>query len=226
MRGKHLRVGVVGCGNWGSNHIQTYSNMGHDVVTCDLDGNHRYRISDVMYQHEPLSAVSICTPHAYLAFEAVKALMYGVPCLIEKPVATSLMDALKIKATSEELDVLAMPAFIERFNPYLQELDAKSLTFMRMGPNAGRPLIWDLLIHDIDLAFHLGVEACTFDCAFSDESNWKWRSVGTQHTFHDGEALREEIQHFINCVNGEEQLRVTMEDAVRAVQVAEQIQNS
>jgi len=209
-----MRVGVVGCGYWGSKHIVNLARLNVDIVTCDINGTRNYRSSETMYRSEQLDAVTICTPHISLATEALNAIKHEVPTLVEKPMATNSFDALKIKAASEATGVLVMPGFIERFNA---NLTSSNHTLIRKGPPfKHRTLIWDLLIHDIDLARYLNMETATFDCGWSEQK---------QRTFHDdGDSLYRELRHFLRCVRGLEKPIVTVDDGVQAVVILEQIQ--
>ena len=208
-----VKVGVVGCGYWGTKHIVNLRRLGVNVVTCDVDGTQDYKSSDDMYRHEQLDAVTICTSHQSLVTEALKAINHRVPALVEKPLATNSFDAWKIKAASEAVNSLVMPGFIERFNA---NLTSSNHTLIRKGPPfKDRDLIWDLLIHDIDLARFLHMEVATFDCAWSTQK---------RRTFHDdGDSLYRELKHFLRCVKGFEKPLVTVDDAVQAVIIAENV---
>lgn len=211
-----MKVGVVGCGYWGNKHIINLQRLNVNIVACDVDGTRDYQSSKQMYRRERLDAVTICTPHRILVAEALKAIIHGVPALVEKPMATNSVDAWKIKAACEDNGTLVMPGFIERFNA---NLSSSNHTLTRKGPPfKDRTLIWDLLIHDLDLARYLNMEVATFDCAWSTQK---------QRTFHDdGDSLFRELKHFLRCVQGIEKPLVTVDDGVQAVILAEQIQRN
>jgi predicted dehydrogenase len=92
-------------------------------------------------------------------------LQSGIPLLIEKPLAASLTDATALLSLSQRLGVPVTCGFVERHNPAvrtaIEQLDGpvRHLIALRHSPPAGRPMstvIWDLLIHDLDLALMIG----------------------------------------------------------------------
>lgn len=85
----------------------------------------------------------------------------GIPLLVEKPVASELIDVRRVCAAAERDHVALSCGFVERFNPVVstvQELiddDPIHIVSLRHSPSAPRmtnSVIHDLLIHDIDLA--------------------------------------------------------------------------
>ncbi|MFT5679362.1 MAG: putative dehydrogenase [Myxococcota bacterium] len=92
------------------------------------------------------------TTHAALALPLLSA---GVPCLIEKPLAASLVDATALAAFPH----LAV-GHVERFNPALPVgVRPRFFEAQRLSPFSARgtdvDVIADLMIHDIDLALSM-----------------------------------------------------------------------
>jgi len=88
----------------------------------------------------------------------------GLPLLIEKPMATSSADIEALCALAEARNLPLMCGFVERFNAVIATLSAglegELLHLMTLrhspgSPTAGSSVIWDLLIHDIDLVLRL-----------------------------------------------------------------------
>ena len=59
----------------------------------------------------------VCTPSIYHAEVALKAIAAGKHVFVEKPIATTLQDGLRIVAAAREAGVKLMVGHIERFNP-------------------------------------------------------------------------------------------------------------
>jgi len=88
---------------------------------------------------------------------ALPLLEAGVPCLVEKPLASSIEDAGRLAAFPH-----CLPGHVERFNPVFHALGGARPRFMqaeRMAPPSGRSgdvdVVHDLMIHDLDLAIWL-----------------------------------------------------------------------
>lgn len=90
----------------------------------------------------------------------------SIPTLIEKPVASSLEGALRIKSLADHYKVKGVVGFIERCNPVVRALreeirNAKiySISITRVGPFPPRikdvGVLVDLSVHDIDLVSFL-----------------------------------------------------------------------
>ena len=106
-----ISIGVVGFGFMGSTLSQIVMKSLRDrariVAVCDTDDSalerarslgqvSLYKSIDDMLEKESLDAVIIATPPAYHAEQAVKALRRGLYVLLEKPMATSLEQAMEI----------------------------------------------------------------------------------------------------------------------------------
>jgi predicted dehydrogenase len=85
----------------------------------------------------------------------------GVPFLVEKPITDSLETTVKLLELSKQANLVMSCGFVERFNPAvqtaLQMMDEPmkhmlSVRHSPFNPRATASVIYDLLIHDIDLA--------------------------------------------------------------------------
>ncbi|MEM0349269.1 MAG: Gfo/Idh/MocA family oxidoreductase [Candidatus Caldarchaeum sp.] len=127
-------VAVVGAGFWGVNHIRVLKELGEAevVAVCDVDierarkaaarfgvGN-TYSDVDTMLKETHPDAVTICTPSTTHAELALKLLDHGCDLLIEKPMASTVDEAVKILEKNRESGRVVMVGFIERFNPAVQ----------------------------------------------------------------------------------------------------------
>ncbi len=104
-----LRVGVIGVGRMGQEHLRRLSGIEGAVVTAVADineplarqqseryGARAYSDAEAMLEAEELGALVIATPGNCHREHAEMALVAGLPFLLEKPVAISMDDALAI----------------------------------------------------------------------------------------------------------------------------------
>lgn len=170
-----LRVGVIGCGHMGSNHVRILSEelCFEFVGIYDKSERQAEKISEQFHVKafktpeellEETEAVVIAVPsflHREMAFLAAE---HHVHALVEKPIALNVSDAeLIVKRFREEKLKLAV-GHVERFNPVIIELE-KILNFAqvffmeahRYSPFSGSgritdtSVVEDLMVHDIDL---------------------------------------------------------------------------
>lgn len=169
-----LRVGLVGCGFWGSNHARVYGEL-EDlcelVAVCDVDETRAYKLARKyrckpyrsyreMFETEKLDAVSICTPsttHFTVAYEAAER---GLNILVEKPMCTTVEQASKLVEKAESEGVLLMPGHIECFNPGVRRV--KSLIADgRLGDilmvSARRVSFWPERIGDVGIVMDTAI---------------------------------------------------------------------
>jgi UDP-N-acetylglucosamine 3-dehydrogenase len=181
---EQLRIGVIGCGRMGAFHIRNYANIdcAHLVAVADPDEASRRRALGAMEVNEyanwrdmiefgadELDAVSIACPSEFHATVALEALHAGLHVLVEKPIATTLPDALRMRGAAMEADRKLMVGHVERFNPAvakLRQLVAEGRLGQvyrahttRVGPLPTRiqdtGVAIDLATHDLDVMQHV-----------------------------------------------------------------------
>lgn len=178
MSNKSLRVGLIGLGRMGQNHLRVLSLLkGVElafVADADLAVAQRFGaqfdvpgVSDVDPVLASADAVVICTPtvtHAdYIRMVAGKVRNI----FVEKPLADTLEEASRVARFAAEKGLNVQVGFIERFNPAVQSLKQVldkserviSIDFTRTNKLSARitdvDVVTDLMIHDIDLALYL-----------------------------------------------------------------------
>ena len=178
MSNKSLRVGLIGLGRMGQNHLRVLSLLkGVELVfIADTDLTVAQRlgaqynvnyVSDINSVLDSADAVVICTPtvtHAdYIRLTAVKVRNI----FVEKPLAHTLEQAKAVARLVVEYNLNLQVGFIERFNPAVQSLKQVlckserviSIDFTRTNKLSARitdvDVVTDLMIHDIDLALYL-----------------------------------------------------------------------
>ena len=170
-----LRVGVIGCGHMGRNHVRILSEefCFELVGIYDKSEKQAEKISEQFHVKafktpeellEEIEAVVIAVPsslHREMAFLAAE---YHVHTLVEKPVALNVPDAELIVNKFREGNLKLAVGHVERFNPVIAELEkilnSAQVFFMearRYSPFSGSgritdtSVVEDLMVHDIDL---------------------------------------------------------------------------
>jgi predicted dehydrogenase len=177
MSDQPLRIGLIGLGKMGQNHLRVLSMLKNvelafvsdaDVTRAETAGAPLgVPVADLSTFDEVLDAVVICTPtitHAdFVRLAATKVRNI----FVEKPLAGTLQDATAVAAFAKEHELNIQVGFIERFNPAVQELKSIldraerviSIDFTRTNKLSARivdvDVVTDLMIHDIDLALYL-----------------------------------------------------------------------
>ncbi len=177
-----VRVGVVGVGSWGLNHVRVFSELTGVKLTAITDINPKravevaekfhvnwYTNLEEMLRKEDLDAVTIATPTSTHAKVAVKVIEEGKHVLVEKPIAKTVEEAVEIVKKAEKAGVILMVGHIERFNPAVKkarELLEEGEVGQVIAASARRlGMMWtlitdvgvikDLAIHDIDVLCYL-----------------------------------------------------------------------
>lgn len=132
-----LRVGIVGCGNISSNHIEAFGSIDGTVVigVCDVDPARArataeaWNIAHAVDSVDALLAlgldiVSVCTPHPTHESVVVQAAAAGVHVLCEKPVAIDVASAQRMVDACDATGVKFGVLFQRRFWPAAQALRA------------------------------------------------------------------------------------------------------
>lgn len=191
-----MNFGVIGVGKMGSSHLRVLAELPSvkSIVAYDTD---RARLEEVSKKYgvrtfcelesffETVDAVVISSPTETHAELCIKAVEHGKHVLVEKPVAGSVKEAVKIQKAADKTDSKVMVGHIERFNPVIQRIksiyescsdDPKLVTIRRLGPfpprNRTVGIITDLAVHDIDiLRFLTGAEPSEVSCFYQTVLN-------------------------------------------------------
>ena len=176
---KILKIGVIGTGHMGRNHVRNLSEESrfqlvgiHDIDTRKAyEVGERYRVR--VYENidsllNEVEAVVIAVPSVLHKEIGLKAAEHNVHALIEKPLATTVKDAKEIVKAFDDKKLKLVVGHIERFNPVFMELyklvraeDIFYIEAHRYSPFSGSgriadtSVVEDLMIHDIDLICRL-----------------------------------------------------------------------
>ncbi|MEO5918221.1 MAG: Gfo/Idh/MocA family oxidoreductase, partial [Candidatus Limnocylindrales bacterium] len=132
---REIRVGLAGLGSMGRNHLRVISSRPNvrlaavaDPDAAALDaaagqtGASSFSEPLAMIAEAELDAVVIAAPtttHLPLALAAIER---GIAVLVEKPLAPTVDEALRITAASRATGVPVQVGHVERFNPAVREL--------------------------------------------------------------------------------------------------------
>lgn len=175
-----LKVGVIGCGHMGRNHVRNYAlELGHFQLVGIYDSNMEQAeraadqystkvFEDMDLLLDAVDAVSIAVPSSLHTEVGLKVAKHDVHALIEKPLALNSQDAEVLCKAFGDRKLKLQVGHIERFNPVITELEkflSRDKIFFiethRYGPFSGNgritdtSVVEDLLIHDIDLVCHI-----------------------------------------------------------------------
>lgn len=171
-----LRVGVVGAGGWGRNHIAVFRSLPDVELVgfCDRDPERRRAAAEefgargfadlAALAAERLDAVSIAVPTQAHYDVAIDAIDRGLHLFIEKPIATNVEQADAIIAHARARRRLLQVGHLERWNAAFDAIRARSrrphfVEVHRLAPFNPRgtdvAVVLDLMIHDIDLVLAL-----------------------------------------------------------------------
>tara|TARA_Y100000591_G_C21836589_1_gene702923 strand:+ start:1425 stop:2366 length:942 start_codon:yes stop_codon:yes gene_type:complete len=174
------RVGVVGCGRWGSKHLRALGHLAQEadiecIVACDVHPMALARIGDdrVLLHDDPytlveqfnLDSVIVATPNETHYELGTMFLNNGVDVFLEKPIATTFDHASSLVSTSIHQGKTLKSGFLLRFHPCIVDARTQirlgrigaiqsirySKNVQRQGDDSSHALD-TLAIHGIDLA--------------------------------------------------------------------------
>jgi predicted dehydrogenase len=170
-----LRVAVIGVGHLGKHHARILSSLPGVELVAVVDTN-RARAEAVAAASRTrpafdareivgrVDAVTVAVPTGLHRDIAVPLLQAGIPVLVEKPMARSLVEADELIAAAGDAGVTLAVGHTERFNPALAAArplvtDPRFIEVHRLGTFPERSLdidvVFDLMIHDLDVVLSL-----------------------------------------------------------------------
>jgi predicted dehydrogenase len=170
-----LPVGVIGVGALGQHHARHLANLDevHLTGVYDSDAGRATTIASALGTRafgdmddllSQIEAVTVAVPTQAHARVGLRALNYGVPVLMEKPLASTLAEADELIAAAQRRQVQLQVGHIERYNRALRAAEAyldgpRYIESLRLAPFQPRgtdvAVVLDLMIHDLDLVLHL-----------------------------------------------------------------------
>ena len=119
---KYFRLGILGCGRWGINHVKTAHHLFREQLALVSDPNPVAKDKvmavsesipftadpDQMFEDPSINAVIVATP-AETHYSVVKRLLLkGKNVLVEKPITLHSSEARELIAVSEERELKLM----------------------------------------------------------------------------------------------------------------------
>jgi predicted dehydrogenase len=182
QKNSNLRVGVIGVGSMGQNHLRIYSGLADVSLVAIADTNKKlldesarqYNISGYtdyfeMLKKENLDIVSVVVPTKFHHKVATDVISCGIHVLVEKPLAPTVRECKELIAAAGKKNVILGVGHIERFNPVITELKKQlsgnklgkviQVVIRRVGPYPQRiqdvGVLLDLATHDIDILHYI-----------------------------------------------------------------------
>lgn len=173
-----LKVGLMGLGRMGRNHLRVLSLLAgvelRFIYDTDAVGGRALAVEkgvpfadDIDAALGEVDAVVICTPTVTHADYIHRVAEHVRHIFVEKPLTDTLESSLLVQRLAEQRGLQIQVGFIERFNPAVMRMrtlldrseQVVSVDFVRTNKISARitdvDVITDLMIHDIDLALHL-----------------------------------------------------------------------
>ena len=172
-----VRVGVVGAGRMGSNHLRIYAGLkGVELIgVVDADAARareaaaRYGcrvFASVPEMAAEIDAASVAVPSSLHGDVAGPLLEGGVHCLVEKPLATTEGECEALIRAADSGGAVLLVGHVERFNPVVRQLGellrgnvVHAVDVRRMSALSARitdvDVVADLMVHDIDVVLSL-----------------------------------------------------------------------
>ncbi|MCI0565545.1 MAG: Gfo/Idh/MocA family oxidoreductase, partial [Nitrososphaera sp.] len=131
-----INIGVIGCGQWGPNHIRTFSNLSESkvVAVADLDHNRlKYIVTQFpdmnvekdymkLLERKDIAVVVVATTtktHYKITKDALEA---GKHVFCEKPLCQSVKEGEELVALAEKNGLILMVGHVFLFNPGILKL--------------------------------------------------------------------------------------------------------
>jgi predicted dehydrogenase len=217
-----IRLALIGCGEHSrtSHAIPLARYASHHVneiqlsAACDLNIERAetfcreygflraYSDLQSMLATESVDACVSVMPMESIVSTAVKLMQLRIPCVIEKPLGTSMAEAETLARVANETQTPHMVSVNRRFMPFLnrarawtaecgplQYVRATQVRHLRSEPD----FIWSTGIHALDALRYLAGDIISFDCKVTDkpELSASWYEISLQ--FESGAHGRLEV---------------------------------
>lgn len=165
-----IKLALIGAGKWGRNYLDAIKNIPNAEIKYVVDSSplpdipQGYILLKDYHELEKknLGGVIIAVP-AFLHYEIASFFIEkGIPVLIEKPLTSSLSQALDLKRIQEKSKGLAMVGHIHRYNPAfiklcenlskigkIKHIDSEGMNFGPFRDDVSA--LWDYGPHDISM---------------------------------------------------------------------------
>ena len=176
-----VRIGIAGCGYWGTKHIRNFHELSEaDLTTvCDTDNKAAHQVQS-QYSYvktttdfgnllrDSIDAVVIATPVATHYRLAREAILHDKHVLVEKPMTTTSWEAMELIELAEKRKTVLMVGHTFMYNPAVDHLrslvqsgelgDIYYINSARLNLGLVRPdvnVLWDLAPHDTSIVLYV-----------------------------------------------------------------------
>jgi UDP-N-acetylglucosamine 3-dehydrogenase len=173
-----MRLGLLGLGTMGRNHLRVISNHPDTVLAAVSDVSAEALAAAVeqtgaqgfadpleMIAAAEIDGVVVASPTTSHAAQTLAAIERGLPVLVEKPLAATVEEGLAVVAAARKRGVRVQVGHVERYNPAVLEMgrllregwlsNVYAITSRRAGPFPARirdvGVTVDLGTHDVDM---------------------------------------------------------------------------
>lgn len=168
---ERVRVAVIGVGELGSRHARLYSELdaAELIGVADIASERCHEVSeqygvrgvsDFRELVADVQAASVAVPTVDHEAITTALLDAGVHVLVEKPIAPTVDEALRMTTLAREKNLRLAVGHTERYNPGVEAVlaqvqDPRFIEVHRLGSFSPRSLdidvVLDLMIHDLDV---------------------------------------------------------------------------
>ena len=173
---KKVRVGVVGAGAIGENHIRVLSALDDNAELAAVFETDPVRVAEIQDRYDvpvvdsldalidAVDAATVATPTVSHLEVGARLLRAGRHVLVEKPIADTTEAARELVQLAKDQNRILQVGHVERFNPVLRELEQtmnepRFIEAHRLSPFPNRSIdigvVLDLMIHDLEIILHL-----------------------------------------------------------------------
>jgi len=229
-----VKIAIVGCKNMGQKHLKNLRENFADttevvgIINSTLQSSaQRAAELNVPYftdideiTKDRVDAAIISTPGPTHASIGEKLLLRGIPCLIEKPMATTLEECKKLITAAQTGKTQIITGHTENYNPAVMRLKEElrapivKIEGIRTSRNAsnktGISAVQELMIHDLAIVYSLlGEDLQTSTIGKRSDLSWE-NHAAVEMKYKNGatvklEALREdrEVERFMDITDKE-----------------------
>lgn len=201
-----IRIAIAGCGEHSrsshgaplARYAAAHPNEIELVAACDLNADKAadfcqsfgfirpYQDLDQMLSVEKPDACVAVMPMEKIVEMGMKLLERRIPCVIEKPLGTSLTEIEKLAQVAQDTQTPHMVSVNRRFMPYLNQArswmhDRGPLRYVRATQVRHRrdeaDFIWSTAIHALDALRYIAGEVAAFDVTLPQPRNTAWYLV-------------------------------------------------
>lgn len=172
---KKVKIAIIGCGHWGQNHVKTFSALGVLDAICDTNteqasniaaqyGNPKILTEKEIEDSHEITGVVLASPAELHAEQAERFLKSGKHVFVEKPIALTMDDAIRLKHVAHENKKILMVGHVLQYHPAfvklkeivstgdlgeIQTIYSNRLSFGKIRTHEN--VLWSFAPHDISM---------------------------------------------------------------------------